>query len=108
MCQSLYVSHAVRYVGQVSLVSVSVCLSVHPHIHSTLIFCVVLEFILFVSDIHSLIHSFFVMCLGCGMVNFFVLGKQHSYYLFLEESAGPEKGLFDVSSPDKDLRRLIC
>ena len=34
---------------------------------------------------------------------FFVLEEQYSYLLFWRDSGGPEKDLFDVSSPDKDL-----
>ena len=92
------------------MVSVSVHLSVSPFTHSFqftlfLKFLFVLDFFLFVSNIHSLIHSIFVLCLRdvSHVGRCIVLGRAAWILIVFRSLGGPAKDLLGVSSPDKDL-----
>ena len=100
MCVSVSqcINHPVRYVCQVShSVHVSVCLSVHPHIHSTLFFFVCVGFFMCIKD--SLTHSFNIRFVFGGLCEvwdgvFFCFERTAELLIVLEESGGLVKELF--------------
>ena len=107
-CHSVlvFVSQSVNDSGMlVKLVSQGISLVVSPFIHSLnfKFFCVLAFFKICIK--HSLTHSLKFCCIwGVREVWNSVFFADN----FLEDLGGPEKGLFGVSTPDKELCRLIC